>query len=157
MLLFGSYELIPYIPEGFNCVVVNFSSLKEGFGKPINMVPRSYNPYESREFDIDYANLILSDTMFFSFFESMIYPLYQGVNIYAMVTRDDLFDIFTESIQKFILERYGYTSYLINEPSDFSSINELNDRFSVAGIYNLDTDKERYSYQYARTHTLRTD
>lgn len=157
MLLFGSYELIPYIPEGFNCAVVNFSSLKEGFGRPINMVPRSINPYESREFDIDYANLILSDAMFFDFFEHMIYPLYQGRNIYAMVTRNELFDIFTESIQKFILERYGYISYLINEPSDFLSVNELNDRFTVAGVYNLDTDKERYTYQYAKTHKLKVD
>jgi hypothetical protein len=74
-----------------------------------------------------------------------------------MVTRNELFDIFTESIQKFILERYGYTNYLVNEPFDFLSINELNDKFTVAGIYNLDLDKERYAYRYARTHKIRVD
>lgn len=152
MLIFGSYDLL-YNQDVFNFKVINMSSYKEGFGGVV-MTPPVNVDYTSKEFDMLYAQYILSDNIFYNFFSNIIIPISKGIDLYVLVHRNELFDILTESVQKLISSRYGYISYLVNEIEDFNMIDESLSGFSVNGVYNLDQDKNRYIYWYAMNNRI---
>ena len=80
---------------------------------------------------------------------------YQKVS-YIIIERNDIFDNMVESIIKIIQQRYGYNSAIINDPEDIYYLNQ-DESFSLAGLPNLDMDKERYSMLYAAQNTYKAN
>lgn len=137
MLTFG-YDLmnVPY-----DTVVFNLSSLIEGY-PVLDILPPFEIVSNQREFDIIYANFLMGP----KFIETMklIMCLYYGQNVHVLVSKGDHFEAITESVSKLIQQRYGYISNFIQDPSDFDYAVE--GEFSLNGLYNLDMDKEKFSY-----------
>lgn len=98
---------------------------------------------EDRNFDLWYANYLLTDVNAFKALMKIIYPLYCGDDVFCIIDRDDYRELFLESILKFIQQRYGFNGYVISENDDFNYISDSS--FSISGLYNLDIDKERYA------------
>jgi len=149
MLIFGDYNSLP---KENDFVVFNLSSLVEGF-ETLSLVPpfiRQFN--DEKQFDIMYANYLISDDN--AFFEMMkiVMSLYMGKDVYVLITRDGgILEILTESLQKFIQQRYGIISININCIEDLKYIEDVS-QFTIQGLYNLDIDKERFSYMYYTKH-----
>ena len=141
MLLVGDKTTIP---EGY--IVYNISSLVEGYER-INILP----PLElfqmcgndEKLFDIKYAEYILSVPQAFNELMKIMYSLYYANDVYLLVTKDGgYFDILTESLLKFIQQRYGYDSYILNEPNDIQYAEK--GEFNIYGLFNFDADNKRY-------------
>lgn len=143
MLLVGDARCFPESLEKF--VVLNLSSLIEGFPR-VHLVPSVTTQYNNdKEFDLDYANYIFSNDSVFMEFMKIVYPLYEGRDVFLLVSRNEnTHDIITESLCKLIQQRYGYNYQLINHPSDIDYYDDSN--FSIYGIQTLDMDKERMAY-----------
>lgn len=146
MLLVGDVRCIPDIS---NLVILNLSSLVEGFPRVFltPSVSASYN--NDKEFDIAYANYIFSNDYAFMEFMKIVYNLYMGLDVFLIVSRGDIYDTVTESLCKLIQQRYGYNSQFINEIADINYYDDSS--FSVYGLSNLDQDKERMSYLAVQT------
>lgn len=140
MLLVGDIRCLPTHDE--EIIVLNMSSLAEGFQR-VHLVPSVTTAYNNdKEFDIAYANYIFSNDYIFMEFMKIVYPLYAGRTVFLLVSRgEDTYDIVTESLCKLIQQRYGYNYQLINELDDIDYYDDSN--FSINGLYNLDMDKER--------------
>lgn len=143
MLLVGDVRCLPDSIEKF--VVLNLSSLAEGFHR-VHLVPFFPTTYNNdKEFDIAYANYIFSNDSVFMEFMKIIYPLYTGNDVFLLVSRnEDTHDIVTESLCKLIQQRYGYNYQLLNDKYDIDYYDDSN--FSISGIQTLDMDKERMTY-----------
>lgn len=133
-----------------NSYVFNLSSMYENIEK-VDILPSvtNINYYDEKSFDMMYSNIIIGDNYYFyEFFSKIINPIYSGKNVFLLVDRNILKDAISESLCKLIQQRYGYNNIaLINEVEDLDYIPKDN-LFSVAGVYNLDIDKERYSCMY---------
>lgn len=143
MLLVGS---IKCLPEDFGkFLILNLSSLVEGFPK-VHLVPSVQTQYNNdKEFDIAYANYIFSNDYAFMEFMKIIYPLYEGKDVFLLVSRnEDTYDIVTESLCKLIQQRYGYNYQLLNDKEDINYYDDSG--FSIYGLQILDQDKERMTY-----------
>ena len=140
MLLIGDYRSLPYAKEKF--VVLNLSSLVEGFPR-VHLVPSVTATYDDdKQFDLAYANYIFSNDSVFMEFMKIIYPLYTGLDVFLLVSRNEnTHDIITESLCKLIQQRYGYNYQLINNTDDINYYDESD--FSFYGLQALDIDKER--------------
>ena len=143
MLLIGDHNTIPYGMID-DLVVYNLFSLKEGLDN-LNLIPSIRMDYNSKEFDRLYAQNIISNDDTFIELMRIVYPLYEGKNVYLVTTLNDLFDGLTESILKLIQDRYGYNYSIINSYEDIQYLDDDSD-FSLNGLFNLDHDKERMSY-----------
>ena len=129
--------------------VFNLTSMKEGYPALSRLIPPNYiGLFTDREFDIQYANYIMSnDYIFFEFF-TIIYSLYSGEDVYIIVSNEDWSENLIESLLKLIQQRYGYNGTRINCFYDYINIKNSKyfDTFAPGyGIQNLDMDKERYS------------
>jgi hypothetical protein len=77
----------------------------------------------------------------------MIIDLYNGIDIFIVVSEDDWSQTITESLLKLIQQRYGIIAACINNVDDLLSAEDIG--FAEGyGIYNLDNDIERYNYIY---------
>ena len=143
MLLVGNVRCLPDNINKF--VVLNVSSLAEGFER-VHLVPSIPTMYNNdKEFDLAYANYIFSNDYVFMEFMKIVYPLYLGMDVFLIVSRnEDTHDIVTESLCKLIQQRYGYNYQLLNTKDDIDYYDESN--FSLTGIQTLDIDKERMTY-----------
>lgn len=143
MLLVGDIRCLPDSIDKF--VVLNLSSLAEGYER-VHLVPSISARYnDDRQFDIDYANYILSNNFTFMEFMKIIYPLYAGADVFLLVSRnEDTHDIITESLCKLIQQRYGYNYQLLNNKDDIDYYDDSN--FNIYGIQTFDMDKERMTY-----------
>jgi len=146
MLVFGDYNSLP---RDDRFVTFNLSSLIEGF-EMINIVPPFIKQFnDEKQFDITYANYLISDDNAFYEMMKVIMSIYMAKNVYILVTKDEtsIFEILTESFQKFIQQRYGVISSNINCIEDLEYIDD-NQQFSIQGLFNLDIDKTRFCYMY---------
>lgn len=150
MLLAGDYKSIPNNKE---LIIYNLTSLVEGYPILGILPPVDGVDYINElDFDIAYANYImLTDTIFYEFFSKIIYPLYNGYDIYLITTRNIFYDNIIESLFKLIQQRYGYIGAILGEPGDIDYINPdmAFGTLGITGILNLDIDKERYAMIYA--------
>lgn len=152
MLLVSKSENLPYIMNSFKdgeLVILNLSSLKEGFQRVAIMPPSSLNFLDDINFDMGYLEYIFNNDMIFLEFMKIIIPLYIGMNVCVLVSMDDNMDRITESLLKIIQQRYGYNSFIINDPEDTLCIDTeimTEEGFSVLGMSTLDQDRERYEY-----------
>jgi len=141
--VFGTEILIKNRNTKVPYVLLNLSNPIERGISLFKLYP-PFNPINTREFDLIYANYIIGDDSVFMELMKIIYPLYEGQTVYVLVGNDECKYVITESLIKFIQQRYGYNSYLINEEADLEYLTEESS-FSIQGLYNLDVDKERYS------------
>lgn len=148
MLLIGDIRCLPSTDK---FIVLNLSSLVEGYPR-VHLVPSVITAYnDDKQFDIDYANYILLNDNVFMEFMKIIYPLYMGEDVFLLVSRNEnTHDIITESLCKLIQQRYGYNYQLLNSESDIDYYDDSD--FSFYGIQTLDMDKERMTNLMVRAN-----
>ena len=131
-------------------IVFNLASLKEGYSK-LNLLvpPNELGRFTDRDFDIAYANYIMSNDSVFMQFFWIIYNLYIGVDVLIIISGgSDWTENILESLLKLIQQRYGYNGTKIDSEEDYIyARNYINSDFAPGyGLYNLDMDKERFTY-----------
>ena len=148
MIIFGPYELIPYVLENHpNTNVYNFTSLYEDL-KKISILPPVNTMYmDEKQFDFFFQDYIFSnDSVFMNFFDSIMVPVYMGNNVYLAVDNREgsIFQMISSSLMKIIQCRYGYHCAYINDIIDIECLNP-DEFFTADGIMRLDLDKERWT------------
>lgn len=124
-----------------DCVLFNLSSpIEEGIGLN-NLIP-PFHPMDSKDFDMFYANYIVINDLAFIDLMKIVYSLYEGKTVLILVGLNDYQVLITESLLKFIQQRYGINGNIINELEDLRFVNDSD--LTVAGLYDLDQDKERF-------------
>ena len=88
----------------------------------------------SNAFDTAYINQILaSDVAFLQLMQ---------IVIQLLISESNYRDIITESLSKFIQQRYGYNTHIARDVEDFLNIEESS--FSIPGLFVMDLDIDRY-------------
>lgn len=151
MLLVGQANALQYITPNYNpyqLVILNLSSLVEGYDKVALMPPYNIDFLNDDTFDMEYMNYIFNNDTVFLELMKIIIPLYTGQDVFIIVNRsDDNLDVITESLLNIIRQRYGYRSYIINDILyDIEYLDNIIDMgdFSINGLSCLDQDKIRY-------------
>lgn len=147
MLMYGPASAAD-IKFGGKGVMYNLSSMREGFISLQALIPpNTIGRLTDREFDIAYANYIMSNDTLFCIFFQIIYNLYIGKDVFIIVSTEDWSENLLESLLKLIQQRYGYNAVLINTEADYLyAITSMSFGFAPGyGIYNLDQDKERFT------------
>ena len=147
MLMYGPASAAD-IKFGGKGVMYNLSSMREGFISLQALIPpNTIGRLTDREFDIAYANYIMSNDTLFCIFFQIIYNLYIGKDVFIIVSTEDWSENLLESLLKLIQQRYGYNAVLINTEADYLyAANSMSFGFAPGyGIYNLDQDKERFT------------
>ena len=144
MLMYGNGNIIKDILEIPDRRVYNFSSLREGFPRLNLMPPHTLGANTEYEFDVNYANYILGDDIVFMNFMTIIIELYYGHSVYLLISEDEWSQLLVDSLMKLIQQRYGINGILVNTVEDIMYAKD--DTFEDYGIFNLDQDKERYTY-----------
>lgn len=138
-------------PERYHFYEYNLSS-PYNIGTPLEaMLPnpeiipeeviRSYD--ESPEFDMAYSNYIFNNQNAFFAFMSLVLPLYDDPEACVIIyyAQGPFRDMVMEFLAKFIQARYGYNSYIINDPGDLECVKD-NGSFGVRGIIQIQEDAE---------------
>lgn len=91
-------------------------------------------------FDIEYHNYILNNNEAFCQFMSIIIPVYTNPDclVHIMIKQSNYRDVITESLCKFIQQRYGYNPCIVNSLDDFVYATESD--FSIPGLFIIDGD-----------------
>lgn len=144
MLMYGNSIILKEILEIPDVRVYNFSSLREGFPRLNLMPPHTLGANTEYEFDVNYANYIMSNDIIFMNFMTIVMELYYGHSVYLLISEDEWSQLLVDSLMKLIQQRYGINGVLVNCMEDLLYAKE--ETFSDVGIFNLDTDKERYTY-----------
>ena len=148
MLMYGDINStrIDFAGKG---VIYNLTTMSEEFIKlPRLIPPNSIGHFTDREFDIAYMNYIMNyDEVFCEFFQ-IIYNLYIGIDVLIIASKDDWSENILESLLKLIQQRYGYDAVYIETDEDYMYARNycFSDFAPGFGVYNLDQDKERFSY-----------
>lgn len=144
MLIVGNYETYIQLPDNYKykLAVYNFSSLKENFGKRLELLPVTQMNAYDKTFDQFYMDFIMTNDIAFMSFMQIIYQLYCGLDVYIGISNGDIYESLAESLTKIIQCRYGYNAQFIHTIEDF----DFNDdsEFSSIGIETFDSDRERY-------------
>lgn len=135
-----------------NSKVFNICSLNEQYPRLRILPPIDfrYLPVQSPEsaeyeFDMRYAQWILSDQNAFFDLMQIIYSLYQGFDVFLLISdTDPSLDAYAQSLFKFIQQRYGYNTTIINSMEDLFNAEDY--QISGLGAINLMDDKERLSF-----------
>ena len=151
MIIFGNTKCLRHaqfsIDNPKQLSIFNLSSTLEEGERLFKLIPPfSADDYkDEKEFDINYANYVLSNDAAFIDLMKIIYLQYENNNdklIYVLVNFDEIRDIITESLIKLIQQRYGINACIVKEYEDFDTLEDS--EFDINGLYNLDQDKERY-------------
>lgn len=97
------------------------------------------------QYDIDqvYASFLMTNSTAFMQLMQVVRDLYFGKNVILLVYREEnVFDPATESLCKFIQQRYGYNYQMVNDYTDLNIYDSSS--FSVPGITAFDNDNIRY-------------
>jgi hypothetical protein len=149
MLIFGDENIIK-VRQNYDAIF-NLSSLLEFGARLRNLAPPLHTiilPGETldfrdeKTFDLKYAQYLMNSDAAFYDLMRLVYSLYSNSSIFVIISRSEYADIITESLIKFIQQRYGYNSNFIQESEDLDYLVESS--FSVPGLYNLDIDKKRF-------------
>lgn len=153
MLFIGDYRCIPSteVAHEMNCdnlTIMNFSSYVQQVPQLTNLVPRIRLDMSTEEnFDMSYFDYIFNQNQW-AFIDLMyvMNALYAGTSVYLIVNHSEYFDKVAESLAEIIKQRYGYLAYFINDMTDYSmiSLSGVPGDFSVAGLTNLDIDRQSF-------------
>lgn len=154
MLMYGYAE---NIPDTSNTLVFNLASMREGYPRLVELIPpNQIGRLEGRDFDMYYADYLMSyEPAFYKMF-GLVLELFQSHDIYLIINEFDWCDNLIQSLFKFIQSRYGYDGVRINNFEDYlyyknNAIFKFNPEF---GLYNFDLDKERWSMDTAMSGRL---
>ena len=150
MLMYGSSSAVRNLIFSGYGVVYNLTSMAEGFYTLPNLIPPNSLPRSTeRDFDMQYAEYIFNNETVFVEFFSVIYNLYLGLDVFIVIDEDaNWAENILESLLKLIQQRYGYNAVYISTDDDYVyAKNNAVSKFAPGfGIYNLDQDKERFTY-----------
>lgn len=154
-LLIGRPDvIIPVVTSyGRPCFLYNIGSMfmQKGIEYLSNLTPSSrminvssMNLLDERQFDIQYANYLVSNEAAFVDIMKIIYNLYSGFDVFCISDiGDESNELFVESILKYIQQRYGFNGQILGDVEDFQYT--VDSTFTIQGLYNLDLDKERFA------------
>ena len=130
-------------------MIFNLTSYKEGYTR-LNLLipPNEIGGFTDRDFDIAYAQYIMNNDIVFCQFFWIIYNLYIGNHVFIIANPMDWSENILESLLKLIQQRYGYNAIKIDSDEDYIyAANYMTTGFAPGfGLYNLDQDKERFTY-----------
>ena len=127
MLMYGNAIAADYVFDRPNTKIYNLTSLAERYAPyriPI-VPPNSLGSINEYEFDINYMHWIIDNDINFSTFMTMIIDLYNGIDIFIVVSEDDWSQMITESLLKLIQQRYGIIGVYINNVDDLLSAEDI--------------------------------
>ena len=146
MLIFSPFEC----GDIDNNIILNLSSYKEGFYRLNGLNPLNYFKIgisSTYEFDMWYANFLINSPDAYKELIDIMRYLYNGVSVCILVDYNIEFsNLIIESLSKFILERYGYTSNIIKDIEDMNYLKE--GEFETSGILLLDQEFDTYIKKY---------
>ena len=144
--------LLFYRPAEYNFYEFNLSSPINYGDSLAHLIPDpEYIPYEvvsgsidTPDFDVMYGNFIMNNRDQFLLFMSVVLPLYNDPQACVIIYIEDspIRNVVMESLMKLIQQRYGYSSYIINDPEDLVCI-EDNMSFTPRGILSIQDDSTR--------------
>lgn len=146
MLYYGTSQILPYL--NVDTVIFNLTSYREDIRRLNLLPPLDKRLYKDggRDFDLWYAQYIFENEMVFYDFFQIVFQLYNGKDVFLVVSDMDWSENMVESILKLIQQRYGYNGTLIDSfESYIYAQNNMISSFSPEGLYNLDIDKNRFS------------
>ena len=144
MILIGNSDCIQDVMlRGFK--VYNYSSMIEGMGRLHLMPPIVDQSAPEFNFDLYYANWLLSDPMAFRDLMMIMYDVYSGFDVFLCSASMEIMGFINESFIKFIQQIYGVNCYWVNTVEDIDYCRTINSGFSIEGLGNFDMDKERLS------------
>ena len=146
--MFGNAQAALNIKFAGKGAIFNLSSLNESFITLRYLIPpNNLGRFTDRDFDIAYANYIISNDAVFMDFFRIIYELYIGNDVFIVASDEDWSENILESLLKLIQQRYGYNSVCVNSDADYIyARNYAEGEFAQGfGLYNLDQDKERFT------------
>lgn len=146
-------EVITHIQYQFNrpTVVFNLSSLYSGFidltdlcmVAPINNTNMIMPEFvQSFEFDIQYSSALINNPNLFCKMLMILSATYEGSIAIVLVQRDAYRDAIMESLIKFIQQRYGLISWIVEDLEDILCISET--PFTPIGLMTLIKDLEKF-------------
>lgn len=150
MLIFGSVKCIEFLPMNINTdklLIYNLTSSSERFPRVAIMPPNTLQSdnFNQLLFDYIYGN----DFVFIEWMEKIVMPLYYNIPVYLVINDNQVFDFITDSVSSIMRKRYGYNSYILNDPDDVlflsDEVNKIGE-FGILEMKYLYEDKERFSY-----------
>lgn len=143
MIMMGDPRYIPdYI---YGLIVYNYSSPIENMPRLSLMPPQQYIFNNELDFDMWYANWLLTDPAAFHDLMMVVYAIYSGYDVYLCASYLDIFESINESFMKFLQQRYGLQCYVIKSKEDLECVRDTGSSFTIEGLANLDMDKDRIS------------
>lgn len=123
-------------------VVLNLNANVQCYTR-LNLMPPLGMNTSSMEFDTQYINLLLSDLNYFMQFMYIMNYLKNGCDVVLLIYNEDtVFNAITETLVKFIQQRYGYNYQFLNDVEDFNQWDQSS--FTAPGIIQFDQDYLRY-------------
>ena len=148
MIIMGNYKCIPNpdIIDIDYINILNLSSPINGFGRLNLMPPIELKFTFDNTFDRMYYDYVIqNDSAFIEFMSKLIFPTYNGKNVYIIVNEGEGYDYINESIMKMIQARYGIVVNYVNEIEDYETLkDDYTVSFNYYGIMNFIPDSERY-------------
>jgi len=148
MLMYGTAKAADmlYNMTRPNIVYFNISSLAERWSavRLQLLPPNSLGANSEYDFDVKYMQWIFGSNPVFMQFMNIMVSLYNGMDVFLIVTDEGWSDMTVESLLKLIQQRYGINAVLINTLEDLQCAEDS--IFEPYGILNLDQDMERYQY-----------
>lgn len=148
MLVFGPYRAcLNARRPNRESVMYNFSSLTQLVPRLVYLFP-AFDPSVPREqLEYQYYQYLAFNENAFVELMQIMFPLYEGKDVFICISTGDV-NVMTswmnELLMGYIKDRYGYMPVIINESEDIIAFNESDFRFSLQGILNMDSDRERY-------------
>lgn len=156
MIIFTPYHqtkevLMQARPDNYNFYEFNLSSLVNYGYSLAGLIPNpEFIPYEviqgsmdTPDFDILYGQFIMQGEQF-KLFMSLVLPLYNDpcACVIVYISESRIRDIVMECLIKLIQQRYGYSSYIINDLEDILYIKD-DMSFSPRGVLTIQEDSHR--------------
>lgn len=149
MLLYGTSHSLEFIPS--DCIVFNHSGYIENIPDVKLLPPNFLGSNSEYDFDVKYFGYVMNSDVVFLELMKIIMNLYEGGNVFLVISNDEWSTILIESLLKLIQQRYGINATRIDSEEDLLYAEE-SDFEPGYGLFNLDQDKDRWSYLYASTH-----
>ena len=149
MFLVGTIQNLVTTP---NMAVVNFSSLNVRYPRLELFPPFEMGPRSDYDFDMKYAQYLLSNDATFIDFMQIPYNIYQGRDVYVLIDDSEEFEMINESLLKFLQQRYGLNATYITSEEDFLQAGEP--QFNELGIINFQHDKERLTLMLEKARLM---
>ena len=123
-------------------VVLNLNANVQCYTR-LNLMPPLGMNTSSMEFDTQYIKLLCWDTNYFMQFMYIMNYLKNGCDVVLLIYNEDtVFNAITETLVKFIQQRYGYNYQFLNDVEDFNQWDQSS--FTAPGIIQFDQDYLRY-------------